>query len=181
MSERTLFLQKSNAVPTSPELYALWLSLAVNQAGRTARVQVYPSNYTDKARVINGKPAVTPYEDLGQSRWTPTSYGPQIPAGYGSQALELMVLVNGDQATTRLAHTTGDRRKGWEWGHTEVFIIEANNDAAYGLLASTNKEGRLESYADVEAIRKQYSIPELIDMLMNSHGQLASTAGELVR
>lgn len=177
--ERAEYLQGSEAVPTPMEAYALWLTVWEDQQGRNGKkishVGDYP--YENKARVFGEDNTVQgdgesikdgiklEYNSLGWKRWTPTNGNERIPAGYGSMALDLFIMP--DVVPQHLGAATSDHRKGWEFGHTTVYVLERDSTTPSGYRATTNAHS-VTSFKDVEEYRRGRSVKQLVDGLSRS-------------
>lgn len=178
MEDRVDFLKSSKAVPTPMEAYALWLSIYKTQGGKVQK-EIY-GDYNTSSTVIGegnriahrGGPVNEDtkfdYGNISWDRWTPTVNGGQIPAGYGSMAMEIFIMP--DVTNQRSTPATDDHRKGWEFGHSEVFILrrDDNDPTGIGLIAETNST-RVKSYHDVEKYVRGKSISQLMANLTSIH------------
>jgi hypothetical protein len=150
---RLLFLQDSRAVPTPIAAYALVVELA-ERAGRSLYKSDY--NYARQGSVSR--------TDFSWEHWTPTAGGHEIPALYGSMALDLLILP--DVVNQSLTPAVPGRR-GWEFGHTTVTSIRKNESGVF--VSETNKGDfiydTLTTHPDVEALRKSLKLHGLVQML----------------
>lgn len=162
---RLAYLKDTAAIPTPMEAYALWVSVYEAQGGI---VKSYDSNYNSFGNVISSDPEVKAknfdYASLAWNRWTPTKGNVPIPAGFGSQRLQLFILPDVVDQPLRKAEnkrTPGrpDDRPGWEWGHTAVYILERTEEG--GLRATTNQRS-VTTYSDVDQYRRGKSVAELM-------------------
>jgi hypothetical protein len=180
--DRLAYLTDTAAVPTPLEAMALWVAVWEGQGG--AKVEPYDHNYSQpQVTVLEGafkgstmsydfaKSAGIPddmldmssevnYASLGQKHWTPTSADVQIPAGYGSLSLTLFMVVDD---TTELRAATHDSRRGWEWGHTEVFTLSYNGKR---FVADTNQNYTIRMARDVVELARTESINSLAARLL---------------
>lgn len=159
--DRLAFLVGSEAVPTPVGAFAIWVELFVRQGGK---VRVSQRNYTKTATVDANKNAFflkgdttnteIAYDNIGWNRWTPTKGGSQIPEGFGSGLLNLLVIpeVSGQEIIPV------NDRKGWEWGHTTVMTIVRDASAPSGFSAWTNNPDTIWSFLDVEQMRKSMTL-----------------------
>lgn len=165
------YLNNAEAIPTPMEAYALWLSVYESQGGKVRNYmeQDYETPYKTFGKnntaygKLNEDDLKPEYSKIGFSRWTPTKSVASIPAGYGSAALELLILP--DAVNQPLIASGEDRRKGWEWGHTQVFILEKTDDSPSGFFAHTNQQQSISTYKDVESYRKGKTIKQLMESL----------------
>ena len=171
--KRLQFLKETKAVPTPMEAYALWVSIYEANGGS---VRTSDADYNSKGYVFGNRnvhtsnggkvdaSSVIEYEDLGWDRWTPTQPAEQIPAGYGSLSMEIFLLP--DVVEQNLYPATRDSRKGWEYGHTDVYILRRDDKdpSGIGLIAETNND-YVRSYKDVDSFRKGKSVSELMAAL----------------
>jgi len=164
--ERLSFLRESHAIPTPIEIYAIWIELYDRQGGK---IRVSDRNYSKTAHidernntyyVDDEENTAIAYENLGWKNWCPTQDGGQIPANYGSSAMTLLILpeVTGQSLTS----ATDDWREGWEWGHTTVLSIVRDKQAQSGFRAETNKQYGIDSYKDVEELRKSMNLEQML-------------------
>jgi len=175
--DRLDYLTDTAAVPTPLEAMALWVAVWEAQGG--SKVEAYDHSYNQpQVTVLEGtfkgstmsydfaKSAGIPddmldmssevnYASLGQSHWTPTRADVQIPAGYGSLSLSLFMVVDD---TTELHAATYDNRRGWEWGHTEVFTLAYNGKR---FVADTNQDYTIRMARDVVELARTMSINSL--------------------
>lgn len=165
-AERLSFLKESHAIPTPMEIYAIWIELYVQQGGETRLVK---RNYSKTAHVdaknntyyVDGE-ANTPiaYENLGWRDWCPTQNGGQIPTNYGSSAMTLLIL---PEVTGQSLHAAKDDwRQGWEWGHTTVLSIVRDKNSKSGFRAETNTQYGVDTYPDVEELRKNMNLEQML-------------------
>lgn len=163
---RLTFLRESQAIPTPIEIYAIWIELYSRQGGK---IIVRDRNYEKTAHVdernntyyVDGEEnTAIAYENLGWRDWCPTRNGGQIPANYGSSSMTLLVLpeVTGQSLTS----ATEDWREGWEWGHTTVLSVVRDNQFSSGFRAETNKQYGVDSYKDVEELRKSMNLEQML-------------------
>lgn len=160
---RREFLERSGAYPAPPDLYALWLYAYLEQGNKITHPRDYPfsrgqlrkdETITQQSLVSIG-PSGAVFEDEEVSYydqnvvWVPTKSceGNFIPAGYGSQALTIMYLPDLVKLDTR--STSGDRRPGWEYGHSKLLTLKLDKLSPTGLRASTNEPDVIESYTDI--------------------------------
>lgn len=160
---RREFLERSGAYPAPPDLYALWLYAYLEQGNKITHPRDYPfsrgqlekdETITQQSLVSIG-PNGAEFEDKKVSYydqnvvWVPTKSceGNFIPAGYGSDALTIMYLPDLVNLDTR--STSGDRRPGWEYGHSKLLTLKLDESSSTGLRASTNEPGVIESYTDI--------------------------------
>lgn len=164
--DRLEFLAASESVPTPMGAYAIWVELFVRQGGK---VRVSQRNYTNTGVVdanrnvffedgVNEENTAISYENIGWSRWTPTKGGSQIPEGFGSGLLHLLVIpeVSGQEVIPV------NDRKGWEWGHTTVMTIVRDASSPNGFIAWTNNPDTIWSFLDVEQMRKSMTLEEMM-------------------
>lgn len=178
MEDRVDFLKHSKAVPTPMEAYALWLSIYKAQGGQVKK-EIY-GDYNTSSSVMgegnkiahHGGPVDETtkfdYENISWNRWTPTANGGQIPAGYGSLAMQIFIMP--DITNQKVRSATDDHRRGWEFGHSEIFILrrDDNDPTGIGLIAETNST-RVKSYYDVEKYIKGKSVSQLMANLTSIH------------
>jgi hypothetical protein len=152
---RFKYLKSTAAVPTPIAAMALWVAVWEAQTGEEVRMYRDGSQqlkvtvtagalegatmtYTaakdagieDKDLLMN--PNVS-YKDLSWRNWTPTRLDVRIPPGHGTNGLNLFMVL-GDQ-TPDFQRATLKCDPGWEWGHTEVFVLGRDEN---GLFAETN-------------------------------------------
>jgi hypothetical protein len=180
---RTRYLAGTEAIVTPLAAMALWVAIWEAQTGK--QVRSYDGSYraetvtilegTFKGAIMDYEGAknmgisesdmrkhVSPsYDQLGWNHWMPTVSGYGIPEGYGSAALQLLVLP--DVVDQPLTPATNDRRDGWEWGHTAVYVL-AKGKGPHGFVASSNNNF-LGFSKDVVKLARSTSIRELIALL----------------
>lgn len=141
--DREEYLSDSGAVPTPLEAHALWVAVWIKQGGKVERAT---------------------WDYSSHDKFTPTKSGAWIPEGYGSGALNLLVL--SDVVDQPLHAATSDHRPGWEWGHSEVKTL--SHDENGNLVATTNKR-RESVYVEknVYDYLRGKSMPELVERLRN--------------
>lgn len=171
---RQEYLENSGAVPTPLEAWALWVAVYQAQGGA---VKPLNANYNQFSRVISKDDALKEpgfsYASLAWSRWTPTRNGVPIPAGYGSAALDLLVLP--DVVNQPFTPATDDRRKGWEWGHTRVYTLSYDDNGV--LKAQANSKNIVYVHEDVEQYKKGKSLDTLLsafNTVQQKHAPLSS-------
>lgn len=175
---RTRYLEQSAAVPTPMEAYALWLALYRAQGGivqenpvgeysRTALINEFDTAFRGAGEPLD--PQNVDYNSLAWNRYTPTRNGGKMPPLYGSSSLELLLLqdvVQQDLAKGQdLEDGSVDTRKGWEWGHSRVYILKRDPRSPYGFRAETNSPHPVKTYTDVERFLKGKSLPNIINLL----------------
>ncbi len=160
---RRQFLERSGAYPAPPDLYALWLYAYLEQGNKITHPRDYPfsrgqlekdETITQQSLVSIG-PSGAVFEDEEISYydqrvvWVPTKSCDKnfIPPGYGSQSLTIMYLPDLVNLDTR--STSGDRRPGWEYGHSKLLTLKLDESSPTGLRASTNDPDVIESYTDI--------------------------------
>jgi hypothetical protein len=152
---RFKYLKSTAAVPTPIAAMALWVAVWEAQTGEEVHMYRDGSQQlkvTVTAGVLEGatmtytaakdagiedkdllmNPNVS-YKDLSWRNWTPTRLDVRIPPGHGTNGLSLFMVL-GDQ-TPDLQRATMKHTPGWEWGHTEVFVLGRDEN---GLFAETN-------------------------------------------
>lgn len=160
---RREFLERSGAYPAPPDLYALWLYAYLEQGNKIthprdylfSRGQLEKDETITQQSLVSIRPNGAEFEDKKVSYydqnvvWVPTKSceGNFIPAGYGSQALTIMYLPDLVNLDTR--STSGDRRPGWEYGHSKLLTLKLDESSPTGLHASTNEPTTIESYTDI--------------------------------
>lgn len=160
---RRQFLERSGAYPAPPDLYALWLYTYLEQGNEIThpRDYTFPRGQLRRDETITQQslasigPSGAVFEDEEISYydqrvvWVPTKSCDKnfIPPGYGSQSLTIMYLPDLVKLDTR--STSGDRRPGWEYGHSTLLTLELDGSSPTGLRASTNDPDVIESYADI--------------------------------
>ena len=179
--EREAFLRRTRAQLTPAIWFAAWLMVFRNQGGRIQDTS--KGNYQSPGVVLTGGigtgldigvepvPSQPDYGYKGFRRWTPTTWAGGIPAGYGSLSLELFVIPDlfGFTPTSDLPYASGNTRPGWQWGHTEVFILRKHTDGR-GLHAWTNKTSGIYSFRDVDALMYDGSAQQLLEQLEKQLG-----------
>lgn len=157
---RAAFLRVTNAQPTPVAFYAAWLCAWLKSGGTVTHPRDY--DYASIGTVMAGDsvisdpnaappftpkvPPTDPYKHLGISKWTPTSStNTPIPTGYGSMALELLIVPQ--LVTIPTQHTSTDIRDGWEWGHSTVLTLIRQGTT---IIATTNHPDVVASYPDVD-------------------------------
>ena len=141
IAERAAFLNAARAIPMPAELYAIWLELYLRQGGAIHSTRSYNFRQTVGVR-----------SDIHANSWVATQDGGIIPENYGSAALTLLVFP--DITGQSITKATNDVRAGWEWGHSKVLSITKDNQSQTGFNAWTNSPYRVDTYADVEKIRR---------------------------
>lgn len=121
------FLESCNAIPCPIEAYAIWLAAWIAQGGQIA-------GYSSHNFVDSGDKWMMPTRTTSR----------RIPTAYGARALNLVVLH--DFASVPLNATSGDRREGWEWGHSQVHSLTTRSSIPF---ATTNESEEVISYPDV--------------------------------
>lgn len=159
---RAEFLNRSAAIPTPMEAYALWLSVYESQQTKFAPHLIeQPYNtlrHVDERNTTTpgqlGRPSADlSHESLTWSRWTPTRDGGRVPEGYGSNALDVLILP--DMVDVGVNPQNKDGGAGWEFGHSGVFVLERDDTTPSGLRASTNYPNRrIRTFPDVERYRR---------------------------
>jgi len=160
---RREFLERSGAYPASPDLYALWLYAYLEQGNKITHPRDYPfsrgqlekDETTTQQSLVSIGPNGVVFEDEEVSYydqnvvWVPTKSceGNLIPTGYGSDALTIMYLPDLVNLDTR--STSGDRRPGWEYGHSKLLTLKLDESSPTGLRASTNEPDVIKSYTDI--------------------------------
>ena len=159
---RIEFLEQSQAIPTPVGVYALWIATFrsgggivrdVHDTKYEATMYVYANGATSSEFLTCfgpplPQPAVPGYDSLAIRRWMPTTTFSEIPTGYGSGSLDLLLLPN--LVTGSTAPTSGDYRQGWEFGHTSVCVLRLDASGT-GLIATINTDC-VYSYIDVEEL-----------------------------
>lgn len=164
---RTEFLKKTESVPAPPELYALWLCAYMAQGGKIThrRDWDFPQSHIEKGDSITQKALATigpngpTFEDRTISHydqpfiiWTPTKGSDNhrtpytIPTGYGANSMKILYLP--DLVTLNPRATSGDRRPGWEYGHSTLLTLQLDDTSPTGFHATTNQPYVVESYID---------------------------------
>lgn len=155
---RREYLENSAAVPTPMEAMALWVAVWEAQTGKRVNkgkhnfsaptVTILDGTYKgstmgyDYAKAVNIPEEYIlhneelSYDNFAHKDWTPTVGGCLIPEGYGSMALSLFILP--DAVDQPLIEARYDWRKGWEWGHTKVYILVRDETTSTGFRAETN-------------------------------------------
>ncbi len=164
---RTEFLKRTESVPVSPELYALWLCAYMAQGGRIThpRDWDFPQSHIEKKRFNNRKvlatigPNGSTFEDRATHYdqpfvvWTPTKGSDNhktpytIPTGYGATSMKILYLP--DLVTLDTRATSGDFRPGREYGHSTLLTLQLDDTSPTGLRATTNQPDVVESYTDI--------------------------------
>ena len=160
---RREFLERSGAYPASPDLYALWLYAYLEQGNKITHPRDYPfsrgqlekDETTTQQSLVSIGPNGVVFEDKEVSYydqnvvWVPTKSceGNLIPTDYGSDALTIMYLPDLVNLDTR--STSGDRRPGWEYGHSKLLTLKLDESSPTGLRASTNEPDVIKSYTDI--------------------------------
>lgn len=121
-TKREAFLAGCQAVPVTASDYASWLSAWIESGGSVAHFHDGPFKPYDNWK----KPTVS--TDM------------LIPTGYGAYSLNLLVTPR--DVEIPFESTSGDRREGWEWGHTTVYTLYSSN------YARTNQPYRAVCYID---------------------------------
>lgn len=86
-------------------------------------------------------------------RYVVNDHDTKIPVEYGSDALNLIYIVE-NNASFRPERTSHDKRSGWEWGHTTVTVININTtNSGFSTSVWTNNDS-FYSYKDVEEYRE---------------------------
>jgi hypothetical protein len=185
IQERTEYLTNSAAIPTPMEAYALWLAVWEKQGNKPAK-SFSDTYHVPYVTILDGafknsvmtyetaKSAGIPdelisrnmnynYENFAARDWTPTRGGYNIPAGYGSYALKLFILP--DVVEQSLASATNDWRDGWEWGHTNVFILVSDANGPGGFRAETNSRNTPSFSRDIVDMARSMSISSIAKLL----------------
>lgn len=169
--DRNHFFSAINAIPTPMHIYALWLLVYVENGGSITHPR--NRNFTDtQSQTIT-------HDGKWQNHtrfFMPSPNGPastevalsadvaaskkdriKIPTGYGASSFELLVFPDLSPDIS-LHPTSGDRRTGWEWGHTTVMTLSVKKNrrslmgSVHDWVATTNNPGVVESFLDVEAL-----------------------------
>lgn len=148
--DREGFLKRSNAVPMSAEVYAIWLELYLRKGGTVKYTRTYDFQRSATQR----------HEDIHARYWVPTQDGGMLPANYGSAALTLLILP--EVTNQNVYPATDDRRQGWEWGHSKVLTIVRDDSSPTGFLAETSDPYGAETYADVQKIRRSMNLTHML-------------------
>lgn len=164
---RTEFLKKTESVPAPQKLYALWLCAYMAQGGKIThrRDWDFPQSHIEKGDSITQKALATigpngpTFEDRTISHydqpsivWIPTKDSDNhktpytIPTGYGANSMKILYLP--DLVTLNPRATSGDRRPGWEYGHSTLLTLQLDDTSPTGLRATTNLPNVVESYID---------------------------------
>lgn len=88
------------------------------------------------------------------------------------------LLIFEDLVNINLRPTSGDKRPGWEYGHTAVYVLK-KGDGPFGLCARTNKLGYVWSYLDVEDVLLGDSVGLLADAYHQRLKMLRTNGAEL--
>lgn len=150
------FLERSRAIETPIEVFAFWLALYMKQGGKPRYIRDY--NYVNSpVYTLDSNMKSVPLTTAGK-HWTLTrNTGARIPSGYGSMALDLVLVpsVTGQD----MAASTYDDRAGWEYGHTRAYTFERGDDGQ--MKAVTNNDMIVSSYRDVQALIRATPYEEL--------------------
>lgn len=170
---RTKYLKDAEAVPTPMEVYALWLSVYESQGNKIPESKIPLGAYNSLGNVISDdeelKEKRITHKSIAWKRWTPTKGGTPIPPGYGSAHLEILVL--SDLVDQPLDKTTNDKRPGWEYGHSIVYVLRHDPSSPSGYRAETNSS-RIKTFSDVEQYRKGKTFSEMVASFTSSFGKI---------
>lgn len=202
-ADRTRFLRDTAAVPTHPVALALWVAVWEAQTGK--RVTGFGRSYVRETVTVKdglfagasmgkddaakaGIPAssTTPnemfsYDNFSWRHWTPTAGGYQIPAGYGSMALDLLILP--DMVDQPLTPATTDRRPGWAWGHTNVMVLKKDRRGPGGYSAEWTSDVPPRIPQDILNYARSMSVKEIVQnhkALLNGK-ESVTTASKLLK
>lgn len=150
---RAEFLASIRAVQTPSIMYAAWVAVYIEQGGEVRYVTL-DRNYTTPMKVFGGgfgvgveplhevpTPDIPDYRSNAYDKWMPTQWpaNAQIPTGYGASSMEILIPVSLFPDTRiHLRKATDDDRQGWEWGHTEVMVLQPDSNGPWGLRATVN-------------------------------------------
>jgi hypothetical protein len=171
------YLTDTAAIPTPAAALALWVAVWEAQGGKVYfdnsdynTVMVTIMDGPLKGSVMSRQNAqkmgipenlmktdeVPSYDNFGWTHWTPTRQDADIPEGYGAGALNLFYIVN--DSTPKLTMATYDHRKGWEWGHTNVYTL-AHDGTKF--VADTNQDDSITVPRDVFQMARTETIDSL--------------------
>lgn len=144
----------------------MWLYAYMAQGGKIThpRDWDFPQSYIEKGDSITQKALATigpngpTFEDRTISHydqslvWTPTKSSDNhktpytIPTGRGANSMKILYLP--DLVTLNPRATSGDRRPGWEYGHSTLLTLRLDDTSPTGFRATTNQPNVVESYID---------------------------------
>ena len=160
---RSAFLEYTQAVHASPELYALWLYTYVSQGGTITHPREYDmpksqlspgETRTRKALATIGPNGAT-FESVTEGYysdrtpelfWVPTMSNqsnepPSMPCGYGSNSLNILHLPDLAPIDTS-----------YDVGHSTICTLQIDPVSPLGLKATTNRPMTVSSYANVTGL-----------------------------
>jgi hypothetical protein len=203
-NSREEYLEATSAVVTPLEAMALWVAVWESQQQTKVRVREGNTYYNGPmCTVLHGAFAGTTmsytnateqgipdsdlkifndinYSTFGWYNWTPTVGGIRIPAGFGSSRLDLLILP--DAINQPLDPATDDSRPGWEWGHSNVYILKLDSSSPNGFRASTNQSPRsLHFPEDVVKLARRSRVRDLAESLKPQKNKAVALTKEMVR
>jgi hypothetical protein len=170
---RRRFLLETDVVPAQAPLYAAWLAVWASQGGKIIRHAGMLMKNLPQPR------AAGDYYDPF-TYWVPRRAFGQIPSGYGTSSMNLLVISSITSGDFRPC--TDDKRQGWEYAHSRVLRLDVqDHGSGVGMHASTNQPNNVESFLDVEQIiSEQPDIQQVgvsVLRLTNARGQLLESHG----